>query len=57
MNRVIMSLIRKISKGRSARYKNKNKKEAEEARVEESKKAPEDDGGNCFLHCRRSNCD
>jgi hypothetical protein len=40
-----MSLIRKISKGRSARYKNKNKKEAEEARVEESKKAPEDDGG------------
>jgi hypothetical protein len=52
-----MSLIRKISKGRSARYKNKNKKEAEEARVEECKKAPEDDGGNCFLHCRRSNCD
>jgi phosphatase and actin regulator 3 len=45
VNRVIMSLIRKISKGRSARYKNKNKKEAEEARVEESKKAPEDDGG------------
>lgn len=45
MNRVIMSLIRKISKGRSARYKNKNKKEAEEARVEECKKAPEDDGG------------
>jgi phosphatase and actin regulator 3 len=45
VNRVIMSLIRKISKGRSARYKNKNKKEAEEARVEECKKAPEDDGG------------